>query len=301
MKNINVRPWIQAIFTVVSNGYLLGFVNGKIFQGESKLLCTPGLNCYSCPGALASCPIGSLQAILSGKGQYISFYVLGLLLLFGVVMGRLICGFLCPFGWVQDLLYKIKWRKWTIPKAIDKPLRYLKYAILVIFVLWLPLFAVNEFGLGSPAFCKWICPSGTLFGGIPLVLTNPSLQAIVGLLFGWKMLLLFAILLLSIFIYRPFCKYLCPLGAFYALFQRFSLYQLQIDQPKCTNCKRCETVCKMGVAVTTQINSAECIRCGDCKRACPHGAISSNLSTGFSKYTNIHVPSSPSSTGTEPK
>ncbi len=282
-NNNNRRHIIQAAFTALSNGYLIGFVNGKIFQGDTKLVCVPGLNCYSCPGALGSCPVGSLQAVLSQRGNYISYYVLGFLILFGVVLGRFVCGFLCPFGLVQDLLHKIKLPKLTVPQKLDNLLRKLKYAVLLGFVVLGPMFITDEFGLGGPYFCKLICPSGTLFGGIPLISTNPNLQEFLGALFVWKLMVLIAVLLLSVVIYRPFCKYLCPLGAFYALFNKVSLYRLHLDKEKCVGCGICNKTCKMNVPVTLDINSAECIRCGDCKRSCKYGAISTKYGIFESK------------------
>ena len=82
-------------------------MQGRIWQGPSKQVCVPGLNCYSCPGALGACPIGSLQSFMSGAVLRFPFYVLGLMILFGLILGRRICGWLCPFGLVQELLYKI--------------------------------------------------------------------------------------------------------------------------------------------------------------------------------------------------
>ncbi len=271
------RTLFQIIFTAITNGYLIGFVQGKIFRGKSKGICVPGLNCYSCPGALGSCPIGSLQSALSGKNKSFPYYIVGFLLLFGVVLGRFICGFLCPFGLVQDLLHRIKVPKLKINKKLDKVLRYLKYVILVVFVIILPISIINEFGIGSPAFCKWICPSGTLFGGIPLVATNKPLQNIIGFLFNWKISLLIIFLISSTFIYRPFCKYICPLGGIYGLFNKFSLYTMSVDKTKCINCKKCEKACKMNVEVLKNINSPECIRCGECIKACPKDCINSGF------------------------
>ncbi len=279
MKKIknNIRLIVQILFTALSNGYLAGFAGGKIFQGKSKYLCVPGLSCYSCPGALSACPIGSLQAVLAKRGNYFSFYVLGFLILFGIVLGRFICGFLCPFGLVQDLLYKIKSKKIKVPKKVDKLLKWLKYIILLTLVIIFPMFLTNKFGIGDPFFCKYLCPSGTLFAGIPMIALNDSLRALVGFLFNWKMGILVIILILSVFIYRPFCKYLCPLGAFYGLFNKFALYRMDIDYKKCTNCKSCEKACKMNIEVTKNINSPECIRCGDCKKSCKYDAIYSGF------------------------
>lgn len=271
------RPFIQALASVITNANIGGFFTGKIWQGNSKIVCVPGLNCYSCPGALGACPIGALQAVLGGNKHNFSFYVVGILILFGVVLGRLICGFLCLFGFIQDLLYKIPTRKFKIPKGIDRSLRRLKYVILLIAVITLPILLTNQFGIASPYFCQWICPAGTLEGGIPLVLKNESLRSMLGFLWGWKMGILIFIVIASIFTYRPFCKYICPLGAIYSLFNPFSFYRMDVDKSRCNGCKACEKKCKMNVEITKNINSLECIRCGDCKKACKQGAITSKF------------------------
>ena len=276
---------VQLAAAVLVNSYLLGFAKGKIFTGSTKALCVPVLNCYSCPGALGACPIGALQAALGGGNHHFPFYVLGLLMLFGVVLGRLVCGLLCPFGLVQDLLYKIPVPKWKVPKKVDRPARWLKYIILLVMVILLPAFAITDIGVTSPYFCKYLCPAGTLEGGIPLLLANPSLRAVVGVLFSWKVLVLVFILAACMFIQRPFCRYLCPLGAFYSLFNRFGFYQMQLDKNKCVGCQKCQRACPMAVEVTKNINSPECIRCGKCKEICPTKAITSGF-VGKEKSTS---------------
>ena len=102
------RRLIQLYAALLTNANIKGFATGKIFKGNSKYACVPVLNCYSCPGAVGSCPMGALQNALSASGKTIPYYIFGILLLFGVMLGRWICGFLCPFGLIQDLLYKIK-------------------------------------------------------------------------------------------------------------------------------------------------------------------------------------------------
>ena len=277
-KRPGLRMWVQVIFTALTNGYLIGYFEGRIYQGASKRVCVPGLNCYSCPGAIGSCPIGSLQAVLGSRDYKFSFYVIGFLMVVGSLMGRVVCGWLCPFGLVQDLLYKIPFVRKIKKVPFDKQLRYLKYVILVVFVIGMPLLIRDFSGTGSPWFCKTICPSGTLLAGIPLVSTNPDLQASIGFLFGWKMGILILTVVLSILIYRPFCKYICPLGAIYGLFNKYSLYRFEIDESKCIHCGRCHKKCDMGIKVYENPNSPECIRCGECRKVCPTGAIKTTLS-----------------------
>ncbi len=271
-----IRHYIQGAWTVVSNGYLVGFVKGRIWQGDTKSVCVPGLNCYSCPGALGACPIGSLQAELAARDIRFPYYVVGFLLAFGAVFGRFVCGFLCPFGLVQDLLYKIRSKKIGRFK-LDRPLRYLKYVVLAVLVILLPVLIRNDAGTGTPWFCKWVCPSGTLFAGIPLLLANPGLRSLAGFIFSWKAGILVLILVLSVFLYRPFCKYLCPLGAAYALFNKTSLYRLRLDESACIHCGTCKRVCNMGVDASKAPDDMECIRCGDCVKNCPTKALSAGF------------------------
>ena len=135
------------------------------------------------------------------------------------------------------------------------------------------MFAVDIIGQGSPWFCKYICPSGTLTAGIPLGATNPQLRTAMGGLFLWKFALLIFLILLSVAVYRPFCRYLCPLGAVYGLFHPISFYRYQVNEELCTNCGRCREVCKMDIEVWKNPNSLDCVRCGDCLKSCPHQAL----------------------------
>ncbi len=278
----NKRKFIQFVSAFITNSYIGGFINGTIYRGRLKNICVPGLNCYSCPGALGSCPIGSLQAVLGAAKYQMTYYVVGLLILFGTIAGRLICGFLCPFGLVQELLYKIRSFKLQWNKR-NSWLRYIKYIVLVVFVILIPLYVVDYSGLGTPAFCKFICPAGTLEAGIPLVAGNPPLQALAGALFNWKVSLLIITIIASIFIFRPFCYVVCPLGAIYALFNKFSFYRMEVNKHACISCQACSRTCKMNVKITEHANSSDCIRCGECVSVCPTGAITA----GFSSIKSI--------------
>ena len=268
---IRFRGWVQAGATLLSNLHLPNFLKGSLYQGAGKAVCVPGLNCYSCPAASGSCPIGALQAAVGSPQYRFSYYIVGFLLLLGMLLGRAICGFLCPFGWLQELLHKIPTKKFSSRKL--KPLRYLKYGILVVMVCMLPVLAANDVGIGDPFFCKYLCPQGVLEGAIPLSLVNPSIRAALGKLFSWKLSILLTIIVLSVLFFRPFCKWLCPLGAFYALLNRMSLFRMQVDRNKCVSCGKCAKACKMDVDVTKTPNHTECIRCGMCARACPTCAV----------------------------
>lgn len=273
----HLRAGVQSAFTALSNGYLVGFLEGKIYTGPTKALCLPGLNCYSCPGALGSCPIGSLQAVLGSRQFSVSFYILGFLMAVGALWGRFVCGWLCPFGLVQDLLYKIPFPRKLRQLPGESALKMMKYGILAVFVVLLPLLAVDVTGLGDPWFCKYICPSGTLMAGLPLLASNTLLRSAIGWLFAWKLAILAILLLLALMISRPFCRYLCPLGVLYGLMNKVSLYRLELDESLCIRCGKCEAACELNIPVLTQQNSMECIRCGDCKNACPTGALRSTL------------------------
>ena len=275
------RGWIQAAATLVSNINLPNFVKGGIYQGGGKAVCVPGLNCYSCPAASGACPIGSFQAVVGSSKFSFSYYITGFLILMGVLLGRFICGFLCPFGWLQDLLHKIPGPKFSTEKL--RALTYVKYVVLVLAVVLLPVLVVNDVGMGDPFFCKYICPQGVLEGAIPLSAVNSGIRAALGTLFTRKMIILAAVIILGVLFYRPFCKWICPLGAFYGLMNRVSLLGIKVDEHRCVSCGKCAKACKMDVDVTRSPNSAECIRCGKCVSACPTDAVS--FSYGFAKYT----------------
>ncbi|MGN0907557.1 MAG: 4Fe-4S binding protein, partial [Bullifex sp.] len=243
MKTSRIRLFVQAAAFAFQNGYLKGFAKGNVYKGNLKKLCTPGLNCYSCPGAVTSCPIGALQAVSGTASFTLSLYVLGFILVVGALSGRFVCGWICPFGLVQRLLHKIPVMKKRKNLPGHQVLKYLKYAVLAFFVFLLPVLS------GSPAFCAWICPSGTLFGAIPLTILNGSLRNLIGSAFFRKASLLVLVMILSVKYARPFCKYLCPLGALYGLLNPVSVHHIEINHDKCTGCGACRTSCPMDVKV----------------------------------------------------
>ena len=264
------RKIIQILTTFLYNANLPGFLTGNIYRGSTKSVCVPGLNCYSCPGALGACPLGSLQSSFSGVFLRIPFYVLGSILLFSILLGRLICGWLCPFGLLQELLYKIPTPK-IKRNNFTRKLSLLKYFIAVIFLLILPIVYYLTTGVGVPAFCKFICPAGTFEAGIPLTTAKPMLKNALGWLFTWKFFLLLLTIFSSIFIYRPFCRFICPLGAIYGLFNKLSIFGVNVDMTRCIGCDKCMRHCQMDCHA---VGDRECINCGECANVCPTKAIS---------------------------
>ena len=265
------RKIIQLYAALLFNANIKGYITGSIYTGPLKNICAPGINCYSCPGASASCPLGALQNALASSNKRLPYYLFGIILLYGIIAGRWICGWLCPFGWIQELLHKIPTPKLKKGK-ITRILSYFKYVILVVFVFIFPLMYMLR-DVPLPAFCKYICPAGTIEGAVGLLANkvNDSMFSMLGPLFTWKFVLLVSFLVASVFIYRFFCRFFCPLGALYGLFNKISFFGIKLEKSKCTNCSLCVSKCKMDIA---HVGDQECISCGECIDVCPTGAIS---------------------------
>ncbi len=282
------RKLMQLYFALLFNIHLKGFVTGNIYRGGTKSVCVPGINCYSCPGAVGACPLGSLQGSFSADHSTL-YYVGGILLLYCILFGRMICGWLCPFGLIQELLHKIKTPKLK-KSPVTRVLSYLKYVILVVFVFVIPIiYAFKDTPL--PAFCKYICPAGTIEGGLGLLANkvNSSYFSMLGPLFTWKFMLMISVVVGSVFIFRLFCRFLCPLGALYGLFNKISIFGVKVDKINCTNCGLCVNHCKLDVH---HVGDQECIACGECMDICPTKAIQWKGSQIFLKKNDIPEKSS---------
>ena len=246
------REIIQAGSFLVLNSYFLPWLK--------RIPCL-SLNCHACPLAVFGCPIGALQHF--GSIHHFPFYTLGILGIVGSLVGRLQCAWFCPFGFLQELLYKAK-----VPKlSLGNNWSWIRYLVLVILVGLIPFFTMESW------FCK-LCPAGALEAGIPLILIEPELQQQIGWLFGLKIAILISFLSWMLFTKRPFCRFVCPLGAIYSLFNRFSALHLKVDQAKCEKCNLCQQVCPMDIRIYENPDSTQCIRCLECIEACPLGAIS---------------------------
>ena len=264
------RRLVQVYSALLYNAHLKGFITGEIYRGKTKAVCVPGFNCYSCPGAVGACPLGSIQNALASAGHRAGWYVLGILLLYGVILGRTVCGWLCPLGWLQELLHKIPTPK-IKKSAVTRTLTWLKYILLAVFVIALPLWYGLAYDVPLPGFCKYICPAGTLEGAMGLLPTNPDFFSMLGILFTRKFVILLIIALACIFCYRSFCRFICPLGAIYGLFNRFNIVGVKVDANRCNQCGACVRHCEMDIR---RVGDHECINCGKCMEHCSQGAIS---------------------------
>jgi ferredoxin-type protein NapH len=285
LKRLSRRRWVQIVSTIALNAYVPAFFTGTIVQAQSKGICVPVLNCYSCPSATAACPVGSIQHALASArarfsaGQFqVGLYALGSLGIVGAIVGRFPCGWFCPFGMVQELLHKIPGPKLRIPHLLS----YLRYVVLALTVFILPFFVLDAFGYGDTWFCKWICPAGTLEAGLPLVAANAAIRAQVGPLFVWKVALLVAFVAWMIVSMRPFCRTICPLGAILGLFNKVSFLRLKVDGSKCKACGDCSKACPVDIDVPARPNSPDCIRCLKCVKACEESCIDYEFWTGVS-------------------
>jgi len=253
-KLSKLRPWVQTGFLGVwlaPLGQWLHGIPGCVFH------------CYSCPLSSFACPIGVMAnyaALLPVVGEA-PYLLIGVLLLVGAAGGSIVCGWACPFGFLQDLLGKITTRKIALPSWTG----YIRYLVLVGLVILLPMILGYK---GIPfekqviSICR-LCPAGALEAGVPY-----SVQSVIAgngwMMSGLKTGILLTFLAAALFIHRPWCRMLCPLGGLLALFNRFSLFHLRFNPQQCVECNLCRSRCSMGVKVDQAVNVSGCIRCLEC-------------------------------------
>ncbi len=251
---------------LLANGWLPVFWTKVIYQGPLKSFCIPLLNCHGCPLAIFSCPIGAMSHFVAIRA--FPFLIVGFLGLVGLAVGRMACGWLCPFGLMQDLMYRVRTRKYRLPRAF----RYGKYVSLVLLV------GLVTYLSGETWFCR-LCPWGGLEAGLPWMIWSPRDAltgaeivgwSMVGPLFAVKMAVVAVFLVLFVLIKRPFCRTACPLGAFWALFNTVSLVKVDVDKDGCVDCVACWNVCPVDLPVRSKTDTPdgpECVRCLLCTQA----------------------------------
>ena len=273
---MRARRITQVVSLFALNPYFQYFSTRVIYQGSVKYVCAPGLNCYACPLAAFSCPIGGLQhsfSLFSMKVREFRLalgaliYIVSSVGIVGAVMGRVPCGWICPFGFLQDLLYKIPVPKLRLPRWMNLG----RYAFLVVLVVLVPF-------ITAQSWFSRLCPAGALEGGVFLKAVPPSTPLPdTGWFFWFKMGILAFFLLWMMTSKRPFCRVVCPLGAMWGLFNRISIYRMAVDDEACTLCGRCREVCPVDINIYDDPNSPDCIRCLECKKECPYGAVFSGF------------------------
>ena len=249
---LRVKRWIVQLISLL--------IMNSLFLQQLKGIHFPAMNCYACPLSNFACPIGTLQHFVIIR--QIPFFTLGMLGIIGAFFGRMSCSWLCPFGFLQSILYKIK-----VPKlSLSNRFGWLRYVILIVLVIIIPFITLE------PWFSK-LCPVGTIQAGIPWLILQPDLRELVGWLFGLKIFILIFFLIWSMVTSRPFCRFICPLGAIYSIFNKISAFQFKIDKEVCKECGICNEVCPMKINVLEGSQQSQCIRCMECVKACPYGAI----------------------------
>jgi len=293
-----LRAWVQLASTVAMNSWF----TQQITKGVPCL----ALNCYACPLAVLACPIGSIQNFVGLRR--VPWYVLGVVGLAGALGGRFACGWLCPFGWFQEIVHKIPVPKWAVyPRKRVKwwamlivtmlyagggwaALRLFTHSVMSFalylvagFVLYAFLGASRLFALVGvvvivplialePWFCK-LCPAGILEGGIQ-VLLDVDLRGLVGELYWLKLAILLLFLAWMMVTRRPFCRWICPLGALWSPFNRWSTLRMAVDWGICIQCNRCQQVCPVDIRIYEDANAEACVRCMQCIDVCPVSCIS---------------------------
>ena len=256
------RIWIQLTFLVVWLDPLMLRMHG---------MCSPVFHCYSCPLSLFACPIGVLANFSALQFHVFPFIALGVLALFGALLGGFVCGWLCPFGLFQDLVGKIPTPKFVLPTWVG----YFRYVVLIGLVFAVPYW----WGKDSALFFCRLCPAGALEAAFP----NTIGLAIAGETVTWptvtKMTIFGVLLVAMLFTHRPWCTALCPLGAVYTLCNSFSLFYLRVRERDCSKCGRCDTLCKYGNGPLDPAGERRCIRCLDCA-ACDKVVVSSVFQRG---------------------
>jgi len=264
------RKLVQVLFALAGNcAFLLGQpLPNKIYQGSLKQVCFPGLNCYACPYAVGACPIGSLQTFIVGGAYHFSVYLAGFFLLSGGMLGRLVCGWLCPMGLFQELLHKIPSRTFRLPRWFS----FIRWPFLILLVILIPLITLK------PSYCTWICPAGTLEGALPFSIFDEYIREMIGWIFYLKLGLLAATCAGSIFWFRPFCRIGCPLGLIYGFFNRIAVLGISFHPRKCISCMTCQSSCPVNLNPQAgEFNKNDCIRCLNCVRTCPNTSLTFGL------------------------
>jgi ferredoxin-type protein NapH len=257
-------------------------------------------------GGSAGDALTAIQLLSSGwNATYAIFPWLALasFLMAGVLIGKSMCGWVCPFGFVQDLTGFIRRRQTDVSPRTHETLVYAKYFVLAVALFVPAIFsAFNIAGVGQPyssAFGVFsqapftaLSPSDTLFSTVPRTIQGFHVSGVQSMasdilsglstlspLFWVQFAIMIIVLIFAVYVPRSWCRYLCPHGAFMAVMNRVSFIGLRREPFKCEKggCRECVQVCPTRVPILDlpweKFSHPECIYCMKCADACPHGAI----------------------------
>jgi len=256
------RRVVQTVSLIALNTNLVAVLSLRRF-------CLPIMNCEACTFAWLGCPVGMMSRSIAFL--QVPWLVIGGVLLVGAVMGRFLCGWVCPMGFLQDLLYKIRGPKFRLPAFTS----WFKYAFLLVTVVGVAYF-VQDYENSKLFFCRYCPTSAIQVMGPNLLGGGVALDSF----FVLKVSVLALVVVLAIAHHRSFCKVMCPVGAMVALTNRFSLFSIRLKKDQCIECRKCDRSCPMDVPVSQSkehgkpVNrKLECIGCLSCEESCPTGAI----------------------------
>ena len=235
--------------------------------------CFPFFYCHGCPYASGACPLGTLEhGLYKGHivGEFIlfPFFILGSICMF---FGRAACGWICPVGLLQRATGPIaqKMEKYHLFKKLGKNTNE-RYVRLVKYVVLLSLVFLTTAFIGF--MFTDICPVGMLTGTFPLLILHPT-SFTPNAFFPIALGIFILFILLIVFVGRGWCRYVCPLGAIMAPFNKVSALQVYVNRDKCIECMACVKICPMKIEVLNMHRDPECILCGKCISKCPTKAI----------------------------
>ena len=228
------------------------------------------------PGLFASTftALGTIvKTLLSGSITWaaleLPFWTIMITVPVTILFGRFFCGFFCSFGAMGDFLWFISGKtihpRFRIPERADAALKYVKYGILVFCAIFLWTGIISIQSTVSPWYAFGMYTSiGNWPGLTPLLTIGGALLGI--------------IMIGSLFVERFFCKYLCPLGAVYALLAKIRLFRIVKRREHCGACRVCTNNCSMGIPLygVDTVKSGECINCFACMEHCPRGNVRAN-------------------------
>ncbi|MHC4406781.1 MAG: 4Fe-4S binding protein [Planctomycetota bacterium] len=271
------RSGVQASFSVAWLAWFIPWLRVHTF-------CSPVFHCHSCPVALFACPIGMLAHF--GALHAIPYVTIGLLTVVGVLVGSFVCGWACPFGFLQDLIGRIPTPKLELPAWMG----LFRYVVLVSLVLAVPY----AFGENHPLFFCRVCPAGALEAAVPFTVST----AVGGEQIIWpsvtKTIILVLFLVAMFFTWRPWCTLFCPLGAIFGLFNRVSIVFMRFHPDRCSDCDVCRKLCHYHASGERRGSELRCIRCLRCAR-CRGKAIT--VDTVFAEFEPPDGAASPSEVG----